>query len=115
MPDRFSMWHKSDTKDQNKHQIDVCFVPFFCANFANMESEGYSPYIRSLIMASMRELRETTSTKLLQHICDKNQMEVTGPLRTRMIRACKTMVAEIEMKKSLTENKTPIYIIKLKS
>lgn len=115
MPDRFSMWHKCGTKDQKTHQIDVCSGPFFCGNFANMESEGYSPYIRSLIMASMRELGETTSTKLLQDICEKNKMAVTGPLRTRMIRACKTMVAEIEMKKSLTENKTPIYIIKLKS
>lgn len=63
----------------------------------------------------MRELKKTTSTRLLLHICDNNQMKATIPLRVRMIRACKSMVSEIEMEKTITENKTPIYIINLKT
>ncbi len=79
-----------------------------------MESDTYSPYLRSVIKASMEVLKETTSSKLLHHICVENDLAPTGALRTRMLRACKSMVAEIDMIKSKTENKTPIYIIKLK-
>lgn len=65
-------------------------------------------------MAAMQDLQVATSTKLLYHICVNNDLAPTIALRTRMIRACKTMVSEIEMVPGLTENKTPIYTIKIK-
>ena len=83
-------------------------------SFAVMESDTYSPYLRSVIKASMEILKESTSTQLLHHICGENDLAPTTALRTRMLRACKSMVAEIDMVESKTENKTPIYIIKIK-
>jgi len=78
-----------------------------------MEST-YTPYIRSLIMESMRELQVATSSELLNSICEIHGLEPIPGLRDRMLRACKSMVAELEMTLTETQYKTPIYTIKLK-
>lgn len=61
----------------------------------------------------MNDLKLASSTKLFAHICKNHKLEPTNALRVRMIRACKSMIAELEMTPGITENKTPIYTIKL--
>jgi len=109
------MWHINGNNYNKKGETNICFVLFLCCNFANMGIDNtYSPYLRSLVMASMSQLKETTSTNLLYHICESEGLEITDALRVRMIRACKSMVLELDMEKTKTKTKTDIYLIRLK-